>query len=103
MVICYARPGVPPRDSFDLVPRARRFTPTAAGAYVGADLAYVKLLDKLADKNFAGISPQLRDNILEYYKDRKAPPSPSNKKANDEWAKLAARLDRLRAVAATGQ
>ena len=46
-------------------------TPTLAGQYVGADLAYDKLLGKLAGRKFLGTSAELRDNILDYYKDRK--------------------------------
>jgi hypothetical protein len=62
--------------------------PTVAGEYLGADLAYDKLLDKLAGHKFAGVSADLRGNILDYYKDRKPPVSPPTKKASDEWAKL---------------
>ena len=64
--------------------------PTIAGEYLGTDLAYDKLLGKLADHKFAGISAKLRDNMLEYYKDRKPPVSPATKKAGDEWAKVLA-------------
>ena len=45
--------------------------PPQAGQYKGADAAYAKLVGKLADKQFAGISPDLRQNILAYYKDPK--------------------------------
>ena len=63
-------------------------TPTLAGGYLGADLAYDKLLGKLADHKFVGVSGDLRNNILDYYKDRKPPTSPPTKKASDEWAKI---------------
>jgi hypothetical protein len=62
--------------------------PTSAGKYLGADLAYDKLLGKLADHKFVGISAELRGDILAYYKDRKPPVSPPTKKASAEWAKL---------------
>ena len=62
--------------------------PTLAGEYLGADLAYDKLLDKLAGHKFAGVSADLRGNILDYYKDRKPPVSPPTKKAGEEWAKV---------------
>jgi Zinc dependent phospholipase C len=62
--------------------------PTPAGQYLGADLAYDKLLGKLADHKFVGISAELRSDILDYYKDRKPPVSPPTKKASAEWAKL---------------
>jgi hypothetical protein len=70
-----------PNDNFDTG------TVTAAGQYLGADLAYDKLLGKLADHKFANTSPELRANILDYYKNRKPPVSPT-KKASAEWAKL---------------
>jgi hypothetical protein len=78
--------------------------PTVAGEYLGADLAYDKLLDKLAGHKFAGVSADLRGNILDYYKDRKSPVSPPTKKAGDEWAKVLeqrAQLEQLQPEVAT--
>jgi len=78
--------------------------PTVAGEYLGADLAYDKLLDKLAGHKFAGVSPELRGNILAYYKDRKPPVSPPTKKASTEWAKVLeerAQLEQLQPDIAT--
>ena len=74
--------------------------PVAAGSYLGADEAYDQLLGKLADHKFAGVSPELRGNMLDYYKDRKAP-APPTKKAAAEWAKLQAQLAGLQATAET--
>jgi len=71
-----------PNENFDLG------TPVLASQYLGADLAYDKLLDKLAGRKFAGIAPDLRSNILDYYKDRKPPAFPATKKSGAEWAKL---------------
>ena len=87
-----------PNENFDLG------APTIAGQYVGSDLAYDKLLDKLAEHKFAGVSPELRNNMLAYYKDRKPPVSPPTKKAGAEWAKVLeqrARLEQLQPQAAT--
>jgi hypothetical protein len=39
--------------------------PTRAGEYKLADEAYANLLEKLASRNFQGVSPQLRENIQE--------------------------------------
>ena len=75
--------------------------PVAAGQYLGADQAYDQLLGKLADRKFAGISPDLRGNILAYYQDRKAPPAPPAKKAAADWAKLQGQLAGLQATAET--
>ena len=78
--------------------------PTVAGEYLGADLAYDKLLDKLAGHKFAGVSADLRSNILDYYKDRKPPVSPPTKKAGEQWAKVLeqrAQLEQLQPEVAT--
>jgi hypothetical protein len=78
-----------PNENFDLG------KPTLAGEYLGADLAYDKLLGKLADHKFVGVSPQLRGNILAYYQDRKPPAPPLTRKASAEWAKLIEQRQRL--------
>jgi Zinc dependent phospholipase C len=72
--------------------------PTPAGKYAGTDRAYDKLLGKLADHKFAGLSPDLQSNVLDYYKDRKPPLAPPTKKASAEWAKLLDRIQQLRDV-----
>ena len=79
-----------PNENFDIG------TPTIAGQYLGADLAYDKLLGKLAEHKFAGLSPELLGNILDYYKDRKAPASPDAKNAVVDWAKVTDQLEQLR-------
>jgi hypothetical protein len=71
-----------PNENFDLG------TPAAAGEYKGADLAYDKLLNKLAEHKFADVSPELRSNILAYYEDRKPPAIPATGKAGADWEKL---------------
>ena len=76
-------------------------TPTVAGKYLGADLAYDKLLGKLADSKFAGVSAELRGNILNYYEGRKPPVASTPKKAKKasaDWAKLLGQVDQLRQV-----
>jgi hypothetical protein len=84
-----------PNENFDVG------EPTVAGKYLGADEAYDQLLGKLAERKFAGISPELRGNILDYYHDRKAPASPATKKAAVKWEKLTAQVEQLRATGAT--
>jgi hypothetical protein len=79
-------------------------TPTVAGQYLGADLAYDKLLEKLAEHKFVGVSAELRSNILDYYKDRKPPVSPTTEKAGAAWAKVLeqrAQLEQLQVETAT--
>ena len=84
-----------PNENFDIG------EPTIAGQYAGTDKTYDHLLDKLADHQFKGVSPELSANILEYYKDRKPPVSPPTSKASAEWAKTLDKLERLRTVAPT--
>ena len=68
--------------------------PTRPAEYVLADKAYEKLLDQLAQRNFARVTPQLRDNILAYYSNLNAPiHTKKNKKA---WEKTVAELERLK-------
>ena len=72
-----------------------------AGKYKGTDKAYAKLLGQLADHQFVGMPPELRRNILAYYKNLKPPVSAkSTKKEKAESAKLFDRLDRLQATSA---
>jgi hypothetical protein len=87
-----------PNENFDLG------RPVEADQYKGADLAYDKLLDKLAQHKFADISPELRSNILDYYKDRKPPAATATKKSDAAWAKVGeerAQLERLQAETAS--
>ena len=72
---------------------------TIAGKYKGTDEAYATLLEKLANRQFAGMEPDLRQNILAYYKDlNPSIPARSTKKEKAELTKLLAQLDRLKAV-----
>ena len=75
---------------------------TIAGKYKGTDEAYAKLVGKLADRQFAGMQPDLRQNILAYYKDLNPSISAqSTKKEKTELTKLLDQLDRLKAVPET--
>jgi len=80
--------------------------PTPAGKYPGTDGAYDKLLGKLADHKFAGITPEVRANMLDFYKDRKPPASPPTRKADAAWAKVTGQIEQLEQLpveVATGQ
>ena len=68
--------------------------PVMAGAYRLADEAYAKLVDQLEKNKFAGMQPDLRDNILSFYKDLKAPTDP--KQSPQDWEKLQRELQELR-------
>jgi len=71
--------------------------PTRAGEYVLTDRTYAKLLDQLADKKFALLSPELRSNILDFYGNLSAPIA--TKHDRKAWAKTLQELDALRAQA----
>jgi hypothetical protein len=68
---------------------------THAGEYVLTDKAYAHLLDQLAQHNFEHVTPELRDNILAFYSDPKAPNA--TKRKSTEWAKTQDELERLKA------
>ena len=81
-----------PNENFDLG------EPPQAGKYTGADEAYAKLVGKLAEKQFAGMSADLRQNILAYYRDSNLRiPARSTGTENAERVKPLAQLDRLKA------
>jgi hypothetical protein len=44
-----------------------------AGEYLFTDRTYDKLLVKLADRNFNGVTPELRENIVSFYASMKTP------------------------------
>ena len=70
--------------------------PTRAGGYNLADNAYASLLDKLADRHFADVMPELRADIMGYYADLSRPIA--TKKRPDAWQKTLKELDALKSV-----
>jgi hypothetical protein len=60
--------------------------PTVAGEYGLTDEAYAKLLDKLADRNFADMTPALRQNTLDFYSTANVPVFA--KKDPQKWNKV---------------
>ena len=70
--------------------------PTRPGEYILADKTYEQLLNQLAKRDFARVSPELRQNILAYYSNPNAPiHTKKNKKA---WERTVAALDKLKAM-----
>lgn len=47
--------------------------PVSPGEYVFTDKTYDKLLVKLAQKDFNGVTPELRENVLNFYARMKSP------------------------------
>jgi hypothetical protein len=85
-----------PNDNFDVGEA------TGPGKYAMNDDAHAKLLNKLADRKFAGVSPELRDELLHFYSEPDAPYS--TKRDAKAWATVQSELvqlkDAVRPVAA---
>jgi hypothetical protein len=71
--------------------------PTKAAEYSLTDETYAKLLAQLAARKFDLTSPELRDNILNFYSDLSLPLE--TKKDNAQWQNVLASLDQLKSVA----
>src|SRR6266852_4711394 len=72
---------------------------TRAGEYALTDTTYAELVDKLTTKNVvASVSPELRDNVLQFYADPNAPNA--LKKKPKDWEKLQKELETLKQNAA---
>jgi hypothetical protein len=78
---------------------------TRAGAYLGADEAYAKLVGKLSEHQFHGMAPELRSNILSFYAGATEPAFAKKEKDAEkqkrEWIKLRGELTELRAMSAS--
>jgi hypothetical protein len=74
---------------------------TRAGEYVLADQTYAHLLNDLADNDFAHVPPELREDILVFYKDPDAPIA--TKRKAKEWKRVEAGLLQLKAVVVVTQ
>jgi hypothetical protein len=68
--------------------------PTRAAEYSLTDDAYAKLLAQLAERKFDRTSPQLRDNILQFYSDLSLPID--TKKDQGDWQNVLSELDQLK-------
>lgn len=74
-----------PDENFDLG------EPPKAGDYKLADDTYAKLVERLARRDFSGVSLALRNDILTFYKDRSAPIA--TKRDNKQWQRVVEALD----------
>ena len=88
----YGGPGQPMlvNDNFDTG------TTTGPGQYPLADQTYADLMDRLAKDHFSRVSPELRKDLLAYYRDLNAPFA--DKKNKKQWAKLVKEVDDLKAT-----
>jgi hypothetical protein len=71
--------------------------PTKAAEYSLTDVTYAKLLARLSERKFDQTSPELRDNILQFYSDLSVPIE--TKKNGVRWQAVLTGLDQLKAVA----
>ena len=71
---------------------------THAGEYRLADETYADLLRRLEGRNFDGVSPELRQNILAFYRDLNH--SSGNGTVGKDWRETLRALDRLRGAQA---
>jgi hypothetical protein len=90
LLLTQTRAGTPdiPNDNFD----TGGVTPP--GVYFMNDDVHAELIEKLAEQNFAGITPDLRAELLQYYSDPNAPNA--TKRKPKDWAKLQVALQQLR-------
>jgi hypothetical protein len=77
-----------PNDNFDVGEA------TGPGKYAMNDDAHAKLLDKLANQKFAGMSAELRDEILHFYSEPDAPYA--TKRDPKAWATVQSELAQLK-------
>jgi hypothetical protein len=70
--------------------------PTKAAEYSLTDDAYAKLLSRLSEHKFDRTSPELRDNILQFYSDLSLPIE--TKKEQGDWKKVLTELDQMKAL-----
>ena len=68
---------------------------TAPGKYRRNDDTHARLLDRLAQQNFADVSPELRAELLQFFADPNAPYA--TKRKPKEWNKVEAELRQLKA------
>jgi hypothetical protein len=72
--------------------------PVRAGEYKLADETYAKLVRKLADHGFEGVTPDLRENILAFYANLDAPIA--TKRDKDDWRKTLRAIEALKTAQA---
>ena len=69
--------------------------PSQPGEYALTDKTYAKWLNRLAKENFAGLTPMVRVDILDFYADPKAPIA--TRKHKDDWKRTQAEVEQLKA------
>lgn len=80
-----------PNENFDLGETS------SPGQYRMNDNVHAKLLERLAERQFVGVSPALRENLLHFYEDPSAPYA--TRKNHKAWARLQSELQQLQSSA----
>jgi Zinc dependent phospholipase C len=95
LLLTQTRTGTPdiPNDNFDTG------SVTPPGVYFMNDDVHAELIEKLAKQNFAGITPDLRAELLQYYSDPNAPNA--TKRKPKDWTKVQVALQQLKNTPAT--
>ncbi len=79
-----------PNDNFDVGES------TGPGKYRMNDETHAKLLDELAEKNFAGVPPELKAELLRFFAEPDAPYA--TKRNAKAWAKVQMELEQLKSA-----
>lgn len=74
--------------------------PTRMGEYSLADETYGQLLDRLAGRNFQGVTDVIRDDILRFYATPSAGSDLAARKEKKRWEKTQKELDQLKTATA---
>jgi hypothetical protein len=81
-----------PNDNFDVGQN------TGPGKYRLNDEAHAELLDKLAEKNFLGASPEVKAELVQFFADPSA--AYATKRRAKAWAKVQIQLQQLKSAPA---
>jgi hypothetical protein len=90
LLLTQTRSGTPdiPNDNFDTG------DVTPPGVYFMNDDVHAKLMEELAKQNFAGVTPDLRAELLQFYSDPNAPNA--TKRKPKDWTKVQVALQQLK-------
>jgi hypothetical protein len=91
--LAQSRTGNPqiPNDNFDTG------SATPPGEYFMNDDVRAQLMEALAKENFAGVTPELRADLMQFYADPNAPYA--TKRKPKDWAKLQTEIQQLKTLA----
>jgi Zinc dependent phospholipase C len=90
VLLTETRSGTPdvPNDNFDTG------SVTPPGVYFKNDEVHARLIEELAARNFAGLTPDLRAELLQFYSDPNAPIA--TKRKPKDWNKVQVALQQLK-------